>query len=161
MASAPNVRPLESVKRHRRETLRALTLPAIFIAVLIIVFVLSLVIPGSPFRLREQVQVNIIANWMLMCFVLCPVVLCLFPIYVILMASTFGLNWLHNVSARNLRRAQTASRTIADRTANVSEDFSRRSANFNVRFAFIDALINIFDRYSREESENAHDSKHE
>ncbi|MBC7869605.1 MAG: hypothetical protein H7Y09_02095 [Chitinophagaceae bacterium] len=153
MSAAPEIKKLDSIKHHRRQTLRWLVLPAVGIGAGFILLVLALVLPFSPIRLRQDAQVSIIANWMMMCCVLLPIMLCGFLVYVVLMAATFGMNWVHGMTAGGMRKVQTTSRTIADKTASAADNLNRKSIGFNTRFAFLDSLLKLFDRRQKRESE--------
>ncbi len=153
MSATPDINKLESIKHHRRQTLRWLVLPAVGIGLGFIVLVLALVLPFSPIWLRQEAQVSIIANWMMTCCVLLPIMLCGFLVYVVLMASTFGMNMVHRMTAGGMRKVQTTSRTIADKTASAADNINRKSIGFNTRFAFLDSLLKLFDRRQKRESE--------
>lgn len=158
MQASPDVKQLESVKRHRRQTLLWLALPMLGVSVGLIVLVMALVVPGSPIQLRQAAQVGIIADWMLIWFVLCPVVLCLFPIFVVLMAAFWGTSWVHHGTSRGLRRVQVGSRSIAEKAAAAAEKINRGSIGLNARFAFLDQLLNLLMRDPAQGGEKDHDT---
>lgn len=152
MRSISNVNKLESAQAHRRQTLLRFVLPAVGVALGLIVLVVLLIVPGSPLQLRQPAQIGIIADWMLIWFVLCPVVICLFPIYVLFVVLFFGVTWVHNGTARGLRRVQLASQSLAEKTAVAADRLSRVSIGVNARLAFVDKLHTVFMRGTAQEA---------
>ncbi|MBZ0280334.1 MAG: hypothetical protein K8L97_06310 [Anaerolineae bacterium] len=131
--------PHESDRERQRETLRYLLLP--MLGALLVVLVGAAAVLFLPQRL----QVSIIADWMMSVLVLCPVVICLFPICIGLIAAIAGMNRLHDAAAKPLRRAEDWSRTLAERTVKTTDALNERTVAVSTRFAFVDRLFSAFD----------------
>jgi hypothetical protein len=116
------------------------------VGLLIPIFVLFLTIPGLPLYLGDKGRVSILADVLLICFALCPMILCLFPIYLLLMVSIYGLELVYRMTSKPLGRAREITQTVADKTAESADNISRKSIEISARFAFFDRLVNFFDR---------------
>lgn len=147
MSVSPEVKQLTSVKQHRRTVRRQMILPIIIVGVLILLFLIALVIPASPLYLAEtEDQISIVSNLMISVFVLCPMVLCLWLFFVILVFMSVGLHKSQGFTAKQMRRVQLASRNLADKTATNADNVSKRSIGVTARFAFFNRIFNIFDQ---------------
>ncbi|MFW5691368.1 MAG: hypothetical protein ACOCXZ_02595 [Chloroflexota bacterium] len=132
-------------------------LPLVLIAAGLLALLLLLVLSFSPTGLQEPGQVSIISNLFLICLALCPVMLCLFPLYVILMVGVYGINRAERGGRHSLRRARRVSRRAADATASVSDRLSQRSIDIGTRLAYLDRA---FDQDKRDQSPE-NDTTHE
>ena len=101
---------------------------------------------GAAMLLRQPAQVSIVADWMTMFMVLCPVALCLFPLAVGLITSALYMNQVHRKSERLMGKAEAMSQSLSERAINVSENISKKSISLNARMAFFDPLWRVFDR---------------
>jgi TM2 domain-containing membrane protein YozV len=158
MADKPE--KLDSIARHRRQTCLGIFLPVLSIGLLLLLLALSLAVPGSPLYLTQTGQFSIISNIFLICFVLCPLVICAFPIYLLLALGAFLLNKVDHSAADGLRRVQTISRSAADRATTLGDRLSRSSIRWNARFAFVDRWLRAFEpRQNGREDETIHDER--
>lgn len=131
--------PRPSDRDRQRETLRYLLLPMV-VALLVV-----LLGAAAVMLLPQRSQVSIIADWMMSVLVLCPVVICLFPVCVGLIVAIAAMNRLHDSAAKPLRRAEDWSRTLVDRTTKTTDIVNQRTVSVSSRFAFIDRLFSTFD----------------
>lgn len=131
--------PRPSDRDRQRETLRYLLLPMV-VALLVV-----LLGAAAVMLLPQRSQVSIIADWMMSVLVLCPVVICLFPVCVGLIVAIAAMNRLHDSAAKPLRRAEDWSRTLVDRTTKTTDIVNQRTVSVSSRFAFIDRLFSAFD----------------
>jgi hypothetical protein len=126
---------------HRRETLLSIILPvggAGLALLTVLAVTLLLLLPTRP-------QVSVLADWLLMIFMLCPVALCLLPVCIGLMTAVFAMNHLHAKTARMMGRAETLSETLVEKTLDATESISEKSISFNATMAHFDPLWHAFD----------------
>lgn len=151
-ANAPETpTPLASIGTHRRQTFFQIVLPVgggIVVFALIITAILTL-----PFLLREPEQVAAVANVLAILFLILPMIICLLPIYLLMMVLAFGAGTLHNASAKQLRRAQRFSKTVTDKTIDVTETVNTQTINLRVKIAGAEAAM---DKSFRNTSPNDH-----
>lgn len=131
--------PRKSDQERQRETLRYLLLP--MLGALLLVLIGAAVVLFLP----QRSQVSIIADWMISVLVLCPVVICLFPICVGLIAAIAAMNRAHTLAAKPLRRVEDWSHTLAERTAKTTDALNQTTLSASARFAFVDRLLSTFD----------------
>jgi hypothetical protein len=137
------------VEAHRRETWLHILLP--FLGGILLVAVLLIM----ALLLPQRAQVSLVADWMLTIFVLCPLALCLLPIYLLMMVAAFGMNKVHDKAASPLKRLEILSRTLAEKTISASESLSRASISLGTRFAFLDHI------WEKSPSEESHEPTYE
>ena len=118
----PSARQLQ-----RRYTCREIVLPAAIAVTLLIVGLVFVFV-----RLSTD-QVGLVADWMLIWTVLCPSVLCLFAVYVLLVATIWGSSRARQGSGSLLSRletqlanANTRIRTTMDDVVNRIERWTQR-----------------------------------
>lgn len=129
----------ESEKQLNRETRRYLILPMIGAGgVVVLGVVIALLLPS-------RFQISIIADWMTFVLMLCPLVICLFPLSVVLIVAIFGLAKLSDEAAKPLRRAEDFSKMLADRVVKTTDTINKQTINASARFAFVDRLLSAFD----------------
>ena len=140
---------ISSVDAHRRETWLFILLPFLGGTLLVLaLFTLALLLP-----LRSQV--SLVADWMVTVFILCPMAICLLPIYVLMMVAAFGMNKVHDKAASPLKRLEILSRTLMEKTITASESLSRASISLGTRFAFLDHI------WGKSPSEESHEPTYE
>jgi len=131
--------------QHRRETFLWIILPfaggGLLIAAGVVVAML----------LPRRLQVSLLADFLLTILVLCPVVLCLLPLCILLVTAVFGMNRVHNNTAKLMGRAENYSETVSNRAIQTMDTVSRKSIGFNARFAYLDKLWGLFDRKEDED----------
>jgi len=138
---------LESQRNHRRAVRLEIILPFAIGLVLIIVLVVIAALAGKTPN-------SGIANTLLTVLLLCPMAICLLPIYLLLVLAVVGMNRAHEAIAKPLRQLQALSLQLRDRTYSISDRAARTSINFNARFALVDKLIfSAFDRQAEDDHE--------
>lgn len=90
--------------------------------------------------------ISVISNIMLTCLCLLPMVICLLPVYLLLVAAIYGMNRVHGKAEAALDRARDTSASLRERSAGVTASLNRSSINFSALLAHLDPLFNIFDR---------------
>lgn len=144
--STVDVSTPDPVVLRRRQFLRSILLPVGLSALLIFgagIFTL--------FGLRGQ-DASVVADIMLTCLCLFPMLLCLFPVYLALVISVTVLGRADHFTTRQVRRVRVLTADVASRTYQTGDSLSRRSINFNARFAPLDRLFNLFDRLAASET---------
>lgn len=131
------------VEEHRRQSRRMIFLP--FIVGVVAVLVLTI---GAG--LLGRLETAFVSNVMLTIFVLCPVALCLLPIYILLVVMVVGMNRAHDGLMRLLQRLLTLSEIARDRTYSITDRAARASINLNARLAPLDIVYNAFEGKQQE-----------
>lgn len=126
-------KPGKSIREHRRQTRLGIYLP---FAGGILLLVLLMVIAAN----QGGARIAVIGDIMLTLFLLCPLVICMFPIYLLVVFVVVGMNRAHDKTAQVLTRAEDLTVKLRDRTYSVTDRAARASINLNSRFAFIDRL---------------------
>lgn len=138
----PSAPKIAANERHRRETRRQIYWPfgvMVFVFILIMLLVFTVVLP-------RRVQVSLVADYLtILCF-LCPLALCLFPIYLMTLAGLYGATRLHDTTESPLKRLEQLSQNMTQRATTMTDNLNQRTININVRFAFFNRLFDIFDR---------------
>jgi high-affinity K+ transport system ATPase subunit B len=137
-----------SQRAHRRAVRREILLPFAGGLILIVVLVVIAASQGAT-------PTSGVANTMLTLLVLCPLALCLIPLYLLLVLAVVGMNRAHNGIAKPLRALENTTFTLRDRTYSISDRLARASINLNARFAPLDRLIfSYFDRPAQNEDDD-------
>ncbi|MBK9751427.1 MAG: hypothetical protein IPO91_32310 [Chloroflexi bacterium] len=126
----------ETIREHRRQTRLAIYLP---FAGGILLLVLLLVIAAN----QGGARIGVISDVFLTLFILCPLVLCMFPIYLLMVMMVVGMNRAHGKTAQTMSRIEGVTVKLRDRTYSLTDRAARASINVNSRFAFIDKLSNF------------------
>lgn len=134
-----------SLRVHRREVRRQIILPFAGGVLLIVALVVVAALQG-------RTPTSGVSTTMLTVLILCPLALCLLPVYLLLVMAVYGMNRAHSGIARPLRRAEAASLALRERTVSISDRLARQSINLNARFAPLDKLLfSAFDRPAQNE----------
>jgi hypothetical protein len=123
--------------RHRRNVFLTIVLPLLGGGLLIGVLMYAVIV------LPRAIQVSLVADFTLLLFVLCPLVLCTLPFSIGLFVLAIMSGRLHNSVAKPLRRAESLSVTVSQRTAVYADQAARASIAFGARLA---PLMNWLDR---------------
>lgn len=124
---------------HRRETLRYIVLPMIGMVLLVLIGgMISLLLP-------QRLQVSIIADWLLTVMFLCPLVLCLFPICILMVGAVVGLNKAHDATAKPLRRIESFSAALNERVSKTADTVNQKTVDVSAKWAYVDRLLSVFD----------------
>ena len=133
---------------HRRAVRRQIILP--FAGGVILVAALVVIVAS-----QGETPTSGVSTTMLTLLMLCPLALCLLPIYLLLVMAVAGMNRAHSGITRPLRRAEALSVEMRERTVSISDRLARESINLNARFAPLDRLLfSLFDRPAQNEDDN-------
>ncbi len=128
-------------KTQQRVTIRLLFVPVLAAMLVIVLIILALAVPGSFLRLNKW-ELSIVTDTMTILMVLCPLMLCTIPLYLLLAAAVFGIGKVHHTTENTLKRAHSATSSVADRTENIALSLGKRTIGIAAWFTFFDKLIN-------------------
>lgn len=129
----------EHIRQHRRETFIYLIVPlllTVFIVLLGVVIVLLL---------QRQLQVSLLADWMVTVMMFCPALICSTIVCIMLCAAIFLMGRANQSLVRPLEQMNEATQSVADRAANVTHSINQTTIKAASQFAFFDRLLGIFD----------------
>jgi hypothetical protein len=145
----------DPTRTQRRQFRRQILLP-MGLGALVLIGALLALIPLS------RQDVSIIADLMLSCLCLLPMVICLFPIYMLATVSVFMLNRADSAVTKQVRRVRGATETLRVRTDSATDEVNERVMGWSVRVAALNVLFDFFDRppappvtYEGEKDQNA------
>lgn len=126
-------------REHRRETFLYLIVP-LMVAVVTVLAALVVV-----FLLQRQMQVSIIADWMMTVFILCPAVVCGFVMCVLLITLVILMRRAQAAVLRPVRWADEKTQQAAEHAEDVSEIITQQIIKLASKFTFLDRLLSLFD----------------
>lgn len=127
------------MQQHRRETRWQIYLP--FVLGVLLVLLVAVVMALLP----RRAQVSVIADFMLLIMILCPMVLCMFPLVLVTVSAAYGASRLHTVTGKPLERLEKLSGEMHERTNHLSETWGQRSITWLVRVEPVLRLMRIWD----------------
>jgi hypothetical protein len=126
MTLSPEQRVAETEKTLQREQRLHIWMPfAVGVLALLLLVVVAALTP----------RVSVVANCMMTILILCPVLICLLPIYFLMVFAVYGMNGVYNGAAIPLRRLEKLSQILHNRTISLSDTLARQSININARLA--------------------------
>lgn len=126
---------------HRRETWQQIILPFMGgVAVLAAVFGIAAMM-RDPLAMQ---RVSVIADCMFSALMLCPMVICMFPLYLLMVVAIYGLNKLHQGTESPLQRLENLTETIMQRVDGFTQNVNQRVVNANVRLAPLMHWLSFF-----------------
>lgn len=146
MADTPP--PLTAKQQFRREYVRYVALP--FFAFLLVFVVVMLGVFVLPQDGLNGLRASAVGNFFLVFLVLCPLAVLLIPVYLMLVAASFGIRKLHDGTERPLARLEERARNVHERVANFTENLNTRGVNWSVRLAPFMAWMDRFETPTQE-----------
>ena len=136
-------RPRSSGRQiHRREMRLQVWLPFALAAVLILSMFLMVALPSEPeWRLRAA----FIADFMTTILFLCPIFLCGFVFYAVLVAAGYGMHRLYRGTIPPLERLSSLSQQSSEKAQVYSERVVQETGRWSVRLAPLMKMFSIFD----------------
>ncbi|GEM_PF-952717 len=119
----------------------------------IILLLLMVVILATMLSLRTPIQVAIVSDFLLTLFVLCPLVICLFPLVVLMLFLIGLMNRLHSGTKSPLRRIEQWTYKMEKRVESWTGLADSQVLNWAVRFAPIQSILTIFDQPKSQDKE--------
>lgn len=132
--------PTEGQIKHRDDTRRYILLPMLGGGLLIIAGLVAVAL------LPQRLQVSQVSDLLLTLFVLCPLVLCLLPIYLGLVAAVFGLNKVHGMASAPLTMLERLTSGLAESTLRAANSLAQRGISLSTRLAYLERLLGVFNR---------------
>ena len=126
MTLTPEQRLIETEKTLRRTQRLQIWLPFVLGFLIILVLVIF-----AAFATR----VSLVANCLLIVTILCPALLCLLPLYFVMVFAVFGMNSAYRSAAKPLRSLERLTVRMLNWTIYQSDRMARQSINLNVRLA--------------------------
>jgi hypothetical protein len=100
----------------------------------VLALLLLLLVPRTP------AEVSIIGDVFVICFVLCPAILCLLPIYFILVLAAIYTGKLNSITGSKLSAVESMTEKAADSANKVGKKVGRWSIDWRTRFALLNYL---------------------
>ncbi len=145
--------------RHRQQTRWEIILPAAGALLLIVLCVGFVASRAFLPTLNESNRVSLLADWMLMVFMLCPAVLCVLPFALLGIVSVVGMSKAHGALGGLLTKAENASRLLEIRTTAVTNQVNQKTIAVSSRLGLIHKLLGVFERSdSSENGKGTHDA---
>lgn len=132
---------------HQRETRWQIILPFIGGVLVVAAVFGSMAFMNDPFAMQ---RVSVVANCLVSALILCPMVICMFPVYLLMVVMIYGLNKLHHGTEAPLQRLENMTENLAQRVTTVTQNVNQRVVNANVRLAPLMQWLSIFN--SQEDS---------
>ncbi len=144
----------EHIRQHRRETLLYLIVP-LLVTVFIVLFGIVVVL-----TLQRQLQVSLLADWMMTIMVFCPALICTTAVCIMLFGAVALMSRANQAVVRPLQQLNEVTQSVADRTTKAAESVNNVTINAATRFAFLDRLLSAFDLPDEDTNmkEDPHDS---
>jgi hypothetical protein len=151
MTSSPTKQ--DYLRQHRRETFLYLIVP-LLVTVFIVLLGVAIVL-----LLQRQLQVSLLADWMLMVMVFCPALICTTALCIGLFVVIALMSRANRAARQPLQKVNELAQSAADRTTKAAESVNNMTVNAASRFAFLDSLLNIFElpTDNKDTKENHHD----
>lgn len=132
----------DAKQTHRREVRLQIILPFALAVLLIIVIFVGLALMNGP---DARTQIGAVADFTASIMLLCPAILCLVPVYLLLVAGMFGANKLHSGTQKPLDRLQSLVESLADRIVDYSAKANGYVTRWSVKLAPVMQWMRIFD----------------
>lgn len=117
------------------------------VAILVIIICVGFVASRAFLpTLNESNRVSLVADWMLMLFMLCPAVICLFPLALLGMVGVIGMSKAHGALTGLLVRVEDASRLLENKTTDITNQVNQKTIAVSSRFGLIYKLLGAFER---------------
>lgn len=144
---ARELRHLVSRRAERRKIWLSVLLP------FLLVLAVALVTIGTVLSLRSPVQVSLMSDSLLTVLVLCPLVICMFPLVILSLGLVTLLNRWHPKSRSPLRRLEAWTALMEQNVEEWLGKVDERILEWAVRLAPLRQLLTTFDPPAAESSE--------
>lgn len=140
------------IQIHRRESRLQIYLPFGLGLMLLLTLILIVALPTNPiWRIRAQA----VADWTYTILCLTPMVLCVFPLFMLVALGIWAMNRLHGMTERPLRKLEILTAGLANRVNNVSEYIQRKTIDVSATIEPALHMIDTFDNPRQEVSDGA------
>ena len=127
---------------HRRETNRQIYLPFLFGMTLLLIAFLIVALPSAPEWLDRAQAIGDFL-YTLLCII--PVLMCLLPVYVMVLLCVYGMTKLHDGVESPLRKLENLTASLAERIETATEYVTNQTTTFSNAVEPIDTALRIFD----------------
>jgi hypothetical protein len=131
--------------RHRQQTRWEIILPAAAALLLIILCVGFVASRAFVPTLNESNRVSLLADWMLLLFMLCPAVICVFPLALLVVVGVISMSKAHGALAGLLLKVEDASRLLESKTTAATNQVNEKTIAVSSRFGLIYKLLGAFE----------------
>jgi hypothetical protein len=136
---------------HRRETRWQIYLPFLFALLLCIAIFGAIALLNDPLA---RARIAIMGNMVSMALLLCPLVICLLPLYFLLAAAIFGMGKLHRAVGTPLERLERATEWAVTQVNDWTAYLQQWLIRLNTSLAPLMALFSFFNSRSTQEISN-------
>ena len=107
-----------------------------------VALVMLLFMTYSPIGIfSEPGSASSVGDFVLICIALCPMLICGFALYALLVVTIYGINIVERSSRTQLQKAKRATRNVADKTNTVTNNLNERSIGIGTRLAWLDRVF--------------------
>ncbi len=128
---------------HRRETRRQIWLPFGAGLVLLFLIVAGLALQSQPIW---RVRIEALASWTNTLLCLLPLVICAFPVYLLIIWGIYGMHRLHNATETPLRKVENLAGTTASRIESLSTFVNEKTIAISANLAPYMKAMRAFDQ---------------
>ncbi|MEL6404045.1 MAG: hypothetical protein AAFR81_06760 [Chloroflexota bacterium] len=140
---------------HQRETRWQIYLPFMLgIGILLCIFFALGFQPDAVWRDRVQAIGDFLYTWL--CAL--PILVCLFPVYLILVMSIYGMRKLHAGTATPLVKVENLANSLASRIESATDYVNEKTVSARSQIAPLEQLFSFFDRPAPDNPTAASDS---
>lgn len=136
-STTPTSKPATNQGEDRPVRFSQVMRPVGLVGLMLLAALLLLVLSFSPIGLKQPGQVSIIANVLLICFTLLPLLICNFVLYMVLMMVIYGVNVLERSGRNGLRSVQQRTDSMAQRASEATQKIGQRSVGLGSRLAYL------------------------
>jgi len=146
----------EAKRLHRRDNRWQIMLP-LALAVLLVFILFGLVaFPAEPvWRLRASA----ISDFLVSLLILCPLIVCLFPVYLLVVVLAWWANRLHQGAQPPLERLQNSLDQAGAQLQQAAHTLSAKTIDWSARLAPLLSLLSVFNRPHRTPKDERHEPK--
>lgn len=133
----------EAKRLHRRDSRWRITLPLVLAFLLVFMLFALVALPAEPvWRLRASA----ISDFLVSILIFCPLILCLFPVYLLVVALAWWATRLHQGAQHPLERLQTRLDQAGAQLQQAAESLSHKTIDWSAKLAPLLNLLSIFDQ---------------
>lgn len=155
MSTTPPEKPqptrTDSARLHRRQARNSITLPFFLVFVVLLGMVIAVLL------LPQRAQVSLVSDWMTLWLLLCPVVICLFPIYLGVMLAIYGMHRLYRGTQSPLEKLQVSYVKNLERVTSFTNKVNQRMIDTQVKLTPYMRYLEVFD--SSPETKQEHEEQ--
>jgi len=128
---------------HRREGFRQIWLPFTLTGLLILIMLLIIALPSDP---DWRTRVGLVTDFMMLIMIYCPLFICGFLVYAIIIVGVYYANRLHDGTQKPLERAENIVAAFTNRVERTTESINSRVVSASSRFAGWTKFMDFFDK---------------